>query len=454
MSISTINPATRKTEKVYAAMTKDEISTKIARAQKAYMEWKVISYKERAKLMEKVTSNLRENKIKYAELMTREMGKPIKQAVGEVEKCAWVCEYFAENTEELLSTESVKTENKKSYVRFDPMGIILAVMPWNFPFWQVFRAAAPALMAGNGMVLKHASNVPQCAAVIEDIFKKSGFPKGLFTTLLIEGAATSQIVEDERIVAITLTGSEEAGIRVAEIAGRNLKKVVLELGGSDPFIVLEDANLKESALMACQARTQNSGQSCIAAKRFIVVKKVAEEFTKRFTDHMSSLIVGDPMDEATNIGPLARKEFVDILHKQVQKSIELGAKVTTGGEIITGTGYYYKPTVLTRVKKGMPAYDEELFGPVASIIVVNDEEEALKVANDTRFGLGASIWTKNIEKAEDMAVQIHSGAVFVNDFVKSDPRMPFGGVKKSGYGRELGEYGIKEFVNIKSIMVK
>lgn len=454
MSISSINPANGKTEKTYQAMTASEIENKLAQAEKAFSEWKRVSYKDRAVLMKKVAENLRMISREYAMLMTLEMGKPIKQSMAEVEKCAWVCEYFAENAERLLSLETIQTENTKSYVRFDPLGLILAVMPWNFPFWQVFRAAAPALMAGNGMVLKHASNVPQCALAIEQIFKKSGFPEGLFSTILVEGAGTSAVIADPRIVAVTLTGSEEVGIKVAETAGRHLKKVVLELGGSDPFIILEDADIEQSALVACQARTQNAGQSCIAAKRFIVVKNVADAFIKRFVEHMSALVVGDPMDEQTNVGPLARKEFVDGIHKQVQDSVKKGAKILTGGSVIKGTGYYYQPTVLTNVKKGMPAYDEELFGPVASVIIVSDREEAIRVANDTRFGLGASIWTSNVERAEEMASQIESGAVFINDFVKSDPRMPFGGVKKSGYGRELGEYGIKEFVNVKSVIIK
>lgn len=454
MAIATINPATGKKEKVYAAMTSKEINIKLAKAEKAFLEWRIVPFTKKVMLMKKVAENLRTNCKKYATLMTIEMGKPIKQSLGEIEKCAWVCEYFATHAEKLLQPETIQTENAKSYVRFDPLGIVLAVMPWNFPFWQVFRAAAPALMAGNGMVLKHASNVPQCAAAIEDIFKKSGFPTGIFTTIFVEGAGTSSVIADDRIVAVTLTGSEEAGIRVAETSGKHLKKVVLELGGSDPFIILDDADIAHLALMACTARTLNSGQSCIAAKRFIVVKKVADEFIKRFVAHMSALTVGDPMDEKIQVGPLAKKEFVDAIDHQVRVSVEKGAKILTGGSVIKRKGYFYSPTVLTHVKKGMPAYDEELFGPVASVIVVRDAEEAIKVANDTRFGLGSSIWTKDIKKAEEYASRIEAGAVFINDFVKSDPRMPFGGVKKSGYGRELGEYGIKEFVNVKSVIVK
>lgn len=454
MSIATVNPATGKQEKIYAPLTAHELDAKLAQAAAAFQHWRKTSFAERARLMKAVAADLKATAAEYGRLATIEMGKPITQAVGEVEKCAWVCEYFADSAEKHLAPEHIKTENSNSYVRFDPLGVILAVMPWNFPYWQVFRAAAPALMAGNVMVMKHSSNVPQCAAMIERIFEKAGFPPGVFTTLLVEGRETNKVTADERIAAVTLTGSEAAGIQVAETAGRNLKKTVLELGGSDPFIVLEDADIVHVAGIACLARTQNSGQSCIAAKRFIVVEKVADAFTKAFVNHMERLKVGDPLHKDTQVGPLARKDLVTELDRQVQESVKKGAKLLTGGKAVDGPGHYYQPTVLTNVKKGMPAYGEELFGPAASVIVVKDAEEAIHVANDTRFGLGSSIWTKNIQKAEEMAAKIEAGAVFINDFVKSDPRMPFGGIKKSGYGRELGEYGIKEFVNIKTVIIK
>ncbi len=454
MPISTINPATGVLEKSFAPYTAQEIERKLVKASHAYHVWKTVPIIKRRQYLKSVAQKIRQQSRVCAELITREMGKPISQSFAEVEKSAWVCDYYADNAVKLLKAERVKTESKKSYVRFDPLGVILAVMPWNFPNWLVFRAAAPAIMAGNVMILKHSSNVPQCALLIEELMTNTVVEENTFSTLLIEGAATDQIVSDERVAAVTVTGSEEAGRRVAELAGKHLKKTVLELGGSDPFIVLEDADIEKAAAAACKARTINTGQSCIAAKRFIVVKKVAKKFTERFADAMKSLKTGDPMDESVSIGPLARRDLVDTLDQQVARSVELGAQVVIGGRIAPGNGYYYEPTILTNVQKGMTAYSEELFGPVASIIEVKNADEAVEVANDTRFGLGASIWTRKVRLAEVLAERIDSGAVFINDIVKSDPRLPFGGVKKSGYGRELGEWGIKEFTNVKTVVVR
>lgn len=454
MAIQTINPATEEVVKTFTPMDKKMIDAKLETAKIAFEDWKNKSFSERTKVLHAVAQNLTDNKQKYAQLMTLEMGKPIKQGIAEVEKCAWVCKYYADNAQLFLKEEFVETESTESYVRFDPLGIVLAIMPWNFPFWQVFRACAPILMAGNVMVLKHASNVPQCALAIEEIFNEAGAPKGIITTVLIEGKDTNAVIADERIVAVTLTGSEEAGQRVAEVAGANLKKQVLELGGSDPFIILADADLEQAATVAASARTINAGQSCIAAKRFIVEEKIADKFIEVFVAKMIELKVGDPSDETTQIGPLARVDLRDQLHEQVQESVKKGAKIKIGGKEIGDKGAYYEPTVLTQVQPGMPAYDDELFGPVATVIVVKDAQEAVQVANSHRYGLGSAIWTKDIDKAKELAAQIEAGAVFINDFVKSDPRLPFGGIKKSGYGRELGSYGIKEFVNIKTVVIK
>lgn len=454
MPISTINPATGALEKSFVPMTPQETERILAKASLAFYSWKQSPLSKRKQYLKAVGQKLRQQARPLAEMITREMGKPITQSLAEVEKSAWVCDFYADTAAKFLENERIKTEAKKSYVRFDPLGVILAVMPWNFPFWQVFRAAAPAIMAGNVMVLKHSSNVPQCALLIEEIMSSTLIEEKIFSTLLIEGSATDAIVSDERIAAVTVTGSEEAGRRVAEVAGAHLKKTVLELGGSDPFIILEDADLERAAAVACASRTINAGQSCIAAKRFIVVKKVHRKFVELFEDAIKGLKMGNPMDESVTIGPLARRDLVDVLDQQVARSVEKGAVIVLGGRPVSGTGYFYEPTILTNVQKGMPAYDEELFGPVASVIEVKNADEAIEVANNSRFGLGASIWTKKIKKAEEYASRIESGAVFINDMVKSDPRMPFGGIKKSGYGRELGEYGIKEFVNVKTVVVK
>ena len=387
--------------------------------------------------------------------MTLEMGKPIAQSRAEVEKCAWVCEYYAENAEKFFSDEMIETDASKSFVSFQPLGIVLAVMPWNFPFWQVFRFAAPGLMAGNAGILKHASNVSGCALAIEEVFREAGFPENLFRTILVPSSQMEKVIKNEKIKAVTLTGSVPAGKAVAKTAGSVLKKTVMELGGSDPYVILEDADLEMAADTCVTARFINGGQSCIAAKRFIVVEKVYDEFEKLFIEKMKSKKMGDPIDESNDIGPQASVPLRDELHQQVEKSIKLGAELLLGGKIPELKGAYYPPTVLSNVKKGMPAYDEELFGPVAALIKAKDESEAIKIANDTIFGLGAAVFTGDVARGEKIAKEkLHAGCCFVNAFVKSDPRLPFGGIKESGYGRELSVYGIREFVNIKSIYIK
>jgi succinate-semialdehyde dehydrogenase/glutarate-semialdehyde dehydrogenase len=403
--------------------------------------------------MRSIAGVLRADKSRYASLLTSEMGKPIAEAEAEIEKCAWTANWLAENGASLLADEPAESTAAESYVRFQPLGVILAVMPWNFPFWQAFRAGLPALTAGNVMVLKHSSNVPQSALAIEEVFREAGVPEGVFQTLLVGSAAVERIITDHRVAGVTLTGSEKAGALVAEVAGRSLKKAVLELGGSDPFIVLADADLNAAASVACRARNQNNGQSCIAAKRFIVEESVADDFEQRFASAVSALKVGNPMDRANQLGPLARADLVDELERQVNESVRLGARPLTGGRRIQGDGYYFEATVLTNVRPGMPAYHEETFGPVAAVIRVKDAEDALRVANDTDYGLGSNIWTSDVERAKKLAERIEAGLVFINGMVASDARLPFGGVKRSGYGRELSEYGIKEFTNIQTVWV-
>ncbi|MFH1321385.1 MAG: NAD-dependent succinate-semialdehyde dehydrogenase [Bacteroidota bacterium] len=451
--IQTINPATNQVIKTFEEDSDTTILKSIEGANKFFEKYKKTSFAQRSKLMHKASDILLDEKERFAKLMTIEMGKPIKEAIAEIEKCAWVCRYYADNAERFLMDEKIKTEAASSFISYEPLGIILAVMPWNFPFWQVFRFAAPALMAGNVCLLKHASNVPQCALAIEEVFRKAKFGNAAFKTLLIGSACVSKIIEDDRVQAVTLTGSDIAGASVGEVAGRNIKKVVLELGGSDPFIVLEDADIETAAQTAVTSRMISTGQSCIAAKRFIVMEIIANDFVKLMKQKMSSLIIGDPMDEATEVGPLARMDMVDELSRQVEESIRKGAKVVLGADITERKGAYYSPTILKNVKPGMPVYNEEVFGPVAAIITVREEEEAIRVANDTKFGLGAAIWTADIEKGERLARRINAGCVFVNSIVKSDPRLPFGGIKKSGYGRELSYHGIREFVNIKTVWV-
>src|SRR5213593_354434 len=422
-------------------------------AHAAFLQWREVPFARRAQRMREAAQILRTRRAEYARTMTLEMGKPIVQGEAEVDKCAWACEYYADHAEAFLAEQSRETEASRSYVRFDPLGPVLAVMPWNFPFWQVFRFAAPALMAGNAGVLKHASNVPRCALAIEEVFREAGFPRGLFSTVLVGSSAVAALIADPHIVAVSLTGSDRAGSKVAEQAGRELKKTVLELGGSDPFIVLADADLAAAARTAAEARLINSGQSCIAAKRFIVVEPVADQFLDRFLDELRSRRMGDPLVRGTQVGPQARLDLRDSLHEQVAESVKRGAKLLLGGEVPAGKGAFYPPTLLATVDKGMPAFDEETFGPVAAVIRAKDEADAVRLANDSAFGLGASIWTRDRARAERMAAEIEAGAVFVNGQVKSDPRLPFGGVKRSGYGRELSEYGIREFVNIKTVWI-
>ncbi|MBX3009477.1 MAG: NAD-dependent succinate-semialdehyde dehydrogenase [Melioribacteraceae bacterium] len=454
MPITTLNPATGKIIKEFTSHTSEEVKSFINNSHNTFLQWRNTDFSERRRLMNCASEILMKDKQRYGSILTLEMGKPITQAIAEVEKCAWVCKYYADNAEEILKEEVIKTDASESYVRFDPLGVILAVMPWNFPFWQVFRFAAPAIMAGNTALLKHASNVPMSALAIEEIFTKAGFPPNVFTTLLIGSNLVDDLISDPLVKAVTLTGSEPAGKHVAQLCGTNLKKTVLELGGSDPFIVLDNANIDNAVNVAVTARIINNGQSCIAAKRFIVVDSVFDEFKELFVKRMNSIVVGDPMNSNTELGPIAREDLLYELEEQVKKSVELGAEILCGGKIIKREGFYFEPTILSNLKKGMPAYDDEIFGPVASLIHVNDEGDAIKIANDSLFGLGASIWTSDINKAKIFAKQIESGSVFINGMVKSDPRLPFGGIKNSGYGRELSNYGIKEFLNIKTVWIK
>lgn len=449
-----VDPSTEEVIQEYREHTPDEVEEKLDFAEEAYEFWRASAFEDRAGLMRNAARELREGRAEYSRTMTREMGKTLASSEAEVEKCAWVCDYFAEHAERFLAPEDVSTDATKSYIRFDSLGPVLAVMPWNFPFWQVFRFAAPALMAGNVGLLKHASNVPGCALAIEEVFKRAGFPKGSFQTLLISSTLVEAVIKDPAIKAVTLTGSELAGSTVAAQAGAALKKSVLELGGSDPFVVLKDADLKAAASAAATARTINNGQSCIAAKRFIVEKAIAEEFEAAFTQVMAKLKVGDPMDPATDVGPLARLDILEELQDQVDRAVKCGAIRILGGERLKRKGFFYPPTVLTNVEPGNPVFEEETFGPVAAIVKAEDEEHALALANASSFGLGASLWTKDMAKAERIAAEIEAGAVFINAFVKSDPRLPFGGVKRSGYGRELSAFGIREFVNVKSVWIK
>ncbi|MBO9618274.1 MAG: NAD-dependent succinate-semialdehyde dehydrogenase [Niabella sp.] len=454
MAIQSINPVNGKIIKSYKEETEKKCAQKIELAEKAWLKWRRTSFEEKAERLLKAASLLRIRKETLAKLMALEMGKPLRDGIGEIEKCALACEYYAEKGAALLKDEPVKTEAKKSFVTLQPIGIVLAVMPWNFPYWQSFRFIAPALMAGNVGLLKHASNVPGCALSIEKVLLDAGFPKGVFQTLLIGSKRVQKVIEHPLVKAVTLTGSTEAGSRVAERAGALIKKTVLELGGSDPYIILEDADLELAAAICAQSRLINNGQSCIAAKRFIVVRKVEKEFVRLFKERMSHKRLGDPLEAQTELGPMARADLRDELHRQVLKNINEGATCILGGSIpdFKGAHAFYEPTILTGVKKGMTGYREELFGPVACVITARNEAHAIAIANDTSFGLGAAVFTKDIAKGERIArEELEAGACFVNTFVKSDPRMPFGGVKQSGYGRELGSYGIKEFVNIKTV---
>lgn len=454
MTIESINPTTGEVLARYEETTPAAAAEIIGRVHEAFLAWRRTSFAERAGLMRKAAAILRANADDYARLMAQEMGKPVRDGAAEAQKCALACDFYADNAERFLAPEPVATEAKKSYVAFNPLGVVLAVMPWNFPFWQVFRFAAPGLMAGNAAVLKHASNVPGCALAIEEVFRKAGFPDNLFRTLMIGSREVAAIIEHPLVRAATLTGSGPAGRAVAGKAGALLKKTVLELGGSDPYLVLDDADLDLAADVSTRGRLVNSGQSCIAAKRFIVVDAVRREFEERFVARMRTARMGDPLDKATEIGPQARHDLRDALHRQVEESVRKGARVLLGGAIPNDRGAFYPPTVLTEVKKGMPAYEEEMFGPVAAIIPVRDEEAAIAVANDSAFGLGGAVLTRDLARGERIAAErIESGCVFVNEAVRSDPRLPFGGIKESGYGRELSVYGIREFVNIKTVFV-
>jgi succinate-semialdehyde dehydrogenase/glutarate-semialdehyde dehydrogenase len=451
--ITAVNPATEEVLASFDAFGPDEVEMAVSEAHDAFLAWRERPIAERAVPMRALASLLRKRVDRYARLATLEMGKPIAEAKAEIEKCAFGTEHFAQNAARYLADEEIRANARRSLVAYQPLGVVLAVMPWNFPFWQVVRFAAPALMAGNAAVLKHASNVPQCALAIEEAFREAGFPQGLLRTVLVAGSAIEPIIADDRIRAVTLTGSSDTGSRIAELAGRALKKTVLELGGSDPYIVLADADLELAATTAVRARNQNNGQSCIAAKRFIVVDKVADDFERRFAKGVEDLVVGDPLDAKTQVGPLARRDLLDTLERQVEESVRAGARVLTGGERLRGKGYFFRPTVLTNVTSDMPAFREETFGPVAAVVRVTDAEEAVRVANDSAYGLGASIWTRDVALGERLARRIESGSVFVNGMVASDPRLPFGGIKRSGYGRELSAVGAREFTNIQTIWI-
>ena len=452
MAIATINPATGQLLKTFDPLSDSQVDEKIRRAAEVFPKFRKLTFAERAQMMRKAADILEAEKDGIARLMTTEMGKTLRSAADEAAKCAWVCRYYAECAEGFLADEVIQTNASRSYVRYQPLGPILVVMPWNFPFWQVFRFIAPGLMAGNVGLLKHASNVPQCALKIEEVLCRAGFPDGVFQTLLIGSDKVDRILDDPRIAAATLTGSEEAGVKVGSGAAKRIKKVVLELGGSDPFIVMPSANFDEAVATAVKARTINNGQSCIAAKRFIVAESIADRFEQEFVARMQALKLGDPLDESVDVGPLATADAVRSLHADVQRTIQAGARVLTGGK--PAQGNFYLPTVLTDVPKDSPAYREELFGPVASIFRAKDMDDAIRVANDSKFGLGASAWTNDSAEQERFINELEAGMVFINQMVASDPRVPFGGIKHSGFGRELSVHGIREFTNIKTVVVK
>jgi succinate-semialdehyde dehydrogenase/glutarate-semialdehyde dehydrogenase len=454
MAIASINPATHEILKKFEPLTDDQIGHKLSAAADAFQRHRKTTFAERSRVMACAAQILEKDVDRFARLMTLEMGKTLASARAEALKCATACRYYAENAERFLADEEVSTNATRSYIRYQPIGAVLAVMPWNFPFWQVFRFAAPALMAGNVGLLKHASNVPQCALAIEEIFHQASFPAGVFQTLLIGADRVQKVIDNPRVAAVTLTGSGPAGSQVASEAGHRIKKTVLELGGSDSFIVMPSADLDEAVSTAVKARVINNGQSCIAAKRFIVASAIADEFQRRFVEGMKALRIGDPMLETTDVGPLSTPSMVTDLEQQVADLVKGGARILTGGKRLDGTGNFFMPTVITNIKPGSKAYYEELFGPVAMLFVVRDADEAIRLANDSQFGLGASAWTNNPQEQAQFIDQIESGMVFINGMVASDTRLPFGGVKESGYGRELGVYGIREFVNIKTVWIK
>jgi succinate-semialdehyde dehydrogenase/glutarate-semialdehyde dehydrogenase len=452
--LTATNPATGQLIQTYEENSGREISQKVEAAHQAFLTWRETTFSERVEKLRHASQILIDRKAIYADLMANEMGKPIRDGRAEIEKCAWVCDHYADNALTALRPEIIETDARRSYVSFNPLGVILAIMPWNYPFWQVFRFAAPALVAGNAAVLKHASNVPGCSLAIEDVFRTAKFPKDLFQNVLLSSKSVESLVAQPFIRAVTLTGSQGAGRAVAASAGKLLKKTVLELGGSDPYIILEDADLEKTVESCVASRLLNSGQSCIAAKRFVVVEAVRKRFEDMLTAQMNQKKMGNPLEEDTEIGPQARLELRDDLHRQVTQSMENGARCLLGGRIPPGDGAFFPATVLTNVAKGMPAYDEETFGPVAAVIAAKNEAEAIGIANDTTFGLGAAVFTEDIDRGERIAAdKLEAGNCFVNGFVKSDPRLPFGGIKQSGYGRELSHYGIKEFVNIKTVYV-
>ncbi len=453
MTIATINPATGETVRTFTSLSDSELDARLQCAADRYRQYRRTSVADRSRMLLRAAEILESEKERFGRLMVLEMGKTLKAAMEEAVKCAWGCRYYAENADRFLADEVVETSAKHSHIAYQPIGPILAVMPWNFPFWQVFRFAAPALAAGNVGLLKHASNVPQCALAIEDIFRRAGFPEGCFQTLLIETALVRRVIDDPRVAAVTLTGSTGAGTAVAGESGKQIKKSVLELGGSDPFIVMPSADLEAAARTAVKARVINNGQSCIAAKRFIAVGRIGDEFERRLVAGMQSLVVGDPMDPATDVGPLANAAQVKTLAEQVERSVRAGARLLTGGHPLDRPGYYFAPGVLTDITADSPAYHEEVFGPVALLFRARDLDEAIRIANDSPFGLGASAWTNDAGERRRFIAELESGMVFINAMVASDPRLPFGGVKQSGYGRELSVHGIREFLNVKTVWI-
>ncbi|SFI49927.1 NAD-dependent succinate-semialdehyde dehydrogenase [Nitrosomonas sp. Nm34] len=453
MSMLSINPVNGQTIQAFPTWQSDTINAILREVESAQKGWASLHIEQRAVHMRKLAQVFRQRRDAYAHLITDEMGKLLKEARAEIDKCAWGCDYFAEHASTYLADEIIASDASRSLVVYQPLGTLLCIMPWNFPFWQLIRAAAPAMMAGNTVVLKHASNVPRCALALEEAFREAGFPAHTFRTLMITANQAETVIADKRIAAVTLTGSNAAGRKVAAIAGHHLKKCVLELGGSDPFIVLDDADLEFTAAQAMTARFQNMGQSCIAAKRFILMDTIADAFVQRFKMLVSELRSGDPRVETTTLAPMARPDLRDVLHAQVERSLAIGATLVIGGEFVGTQGAYYAPTILDQVRPGMPAFDEELFGPVAVMVRVKNAEEAIRLANQSPFGLGGSVWTRDVARGEAIARQIQAGSVFVNSIVKSDPRLPFGGIRESGFGRELSYHGIREFVNIKTLWI-
>ena len=454
MEMVSVNPFTAEVNERFETFDAERCYAAIQQSRRAYPQWRDRKVAGRLAYLPKIAEQLRSGKQDYAEIITKEMGKPISQAVSEIEKCAWLCDFYFENAEDILTEETIRTEAAKSYVAFQPLGVILGIMPWNFPFWQVFRFAIPAMTAGNVCLLKHASNVPMTALAIERVLREAGLPEAVFQTLLADSTTAMQLIEQEQVEGVSLTGSLAAGSAVGALAGKKIRKLVLELGGSDPFVVLEDADLDQAAEIGVRARTINTGQSCIAAKRFIVMRSVAEAFHRKFVEQWQALKVGDPMSQETDLGPLAKADIAETLREQLQDAEAKGGSLEYGAEPPAGKGFFFRPAVVTRVTPQMKIVNEEVFGPIAPIIVVESEEQAIEVANATEFGLGAAVWSKDRQKAERLAAHIDSGFVAVNDMVKSDPRLPFGGVKKSGVGRELAAQGLKEFVNVKTVVVQ